>query len=64
VSSGAGTSHATFKAALKPGTYEILAFCGVSSPGNVILKSAQRTTKVSLRNEMLAVFTPAKKHHH
>jgi hypothetical protein len=64
VSSGAGTSHATFKAAIKPGTYEIMAFCGVSSPGNVILKSAQRTTKVSLRNEMLAVFTPAKKHHH
>jgi hypothetical protein len=64
LSSGAGTSHATYKAALKPGTYAILAFCGVSSPGNVILKSAQRTTKVSLKNELRAAFTPAKKHHH
>ena len=58
-----GTSHATYKATIKPGTYAIQAVAGIAAGGAIILKSAQRTEKVSLKNDLHAVFTPLKHHH-
>ena len=58
-----GTSHATYTAKLKPGHYLIEAESGVTA-GGAFLKSAQRTTKASMKNDLVATFTPKKKKHH
>jgi hypothetical protein len=60
LSQSPGTSHATYTAKLKPGKYAIQAVAGLTAGGAFVLKSAQRTQKVSLKNDLRAVFTPKK----